>query len=400
MVSIIIPVYNAEKYLAECVESVRAQTLSDIEIILVDDGSTDHSPALCDGYGKRDERIQVIHQKNGGSTKARNTGLRAAHGDYIGFVDSDDWIEPEMYEELLEYMLKNKADIAAGVKYCHHETSMYREKPGIPEGIYEKGDSEKTLIRNLIFSEDHSSRGISPNLCDKLFKKELLCKFQFGVNEKTKYGEDDVCVYSCLLHADRVVMVDKAYYHYRQREGSICHSTDDMYFEEITYFYQQLKEQFLQHPDADILMGQLKRYMLEFVIRGINRHFGFGYGVVVPYFYPPIERLQPEDIHSIILYGAGNVGQDYYRVLQLLKTVRVVAWIDRQYEDYQKKGFPVRGIGCIEDMEYDAVLIAVANEELAEGIRRELEEKGVPGERIIYETPQNMIRNIGRIGCG
>ena len=136
MVSIIVPVYNVKEYLAECVESIRRQTLSEIEIILVDDGSTDGSAELCDNYANMDKRIQALHQANGGSTRARNTGLSASKGDYIGFIDSDDWIEPNMYEELLEYAEKADADIVASVKYVHHGAGEYRESLGVPEGVY------------------------------------------------------------------------------------------------------------------------------------------------------------------------------------------------------------------------------------------------------------------------
>lgn len=398
MVSVVVPVYNAERFLVECVESIRSQTLSDIEIILVDDGSTDGSPQICDEYREKDERIQVIHQANGGSTKARNAGILASHGQYIGFVDSDDWIEPDMYEELLKCCVENRADMVASVKYHHHEKSHYRGVLGIPEGIYEKGDPGKVLIRNLIYREDFGARGISPNLYDKLFKRELLCENQLSVDERTKYGEDDVCVYSCLLQADRVVMVNQAYYHYRLREGSVCHSTDDMYFEEITWFYQQLKERFLKHPDADILMNQLKRYMLEFVLRGMNKYFGFGYGVVMPYFLPPFAELQRRGMQKIVLYGAGDVGQDYFRAFQLWGTGKIVLWIDRQYMDYRKKGLPVSHISSMEQAEYDGVLIAVENEGLADRIRSDLIGGGIPPEKIFYGKPYNMVQKIGEMG--
>lgn len=98
-VSVIVPVYNAEKYLQECVDSILRQTLADLELILVDDGSTDSSPALCDWYAEQDARVKVIHKPNGRAASARNAGIRAASGDYVAFVDSDDWVSPEMYEK-------------------------------------------------------------------------------------------------------------------------------------------------------------------------------------------------------------------------------------------------------------------------------------------------------------
>lgn len=396
-VSIIVPVYNVKEYLAECVDSIRNQTLADIEIILVDDGSSDGSSEMCDAYAKLDSRVQVIHQHNGGSTRARNAGLLASHGEYIGFVDSDDWIEPQMYEQLLWQCTQNHADLAVCAKYCSHKKSEYKEPLGVPEGIYEKNDPEKTIIRNLIYSEKGQSRGISPNLYDKLFQRELLFRYQFSVDERMKYGEDDVCAYSCLLHAERVAMLDRAFYHYRQRSGSVCHSEDTAYFEKITWFYLQLEKEFLKHPDVDILMEQLKRYMLEFVLRGINKHFGFGYGVVVPFYLPPYALMESRGIQNIALYGAGNVGQSYYRALQMWGNVKVSVWVDRQYEDYQKKSLPVSGVSAICCAEYDAVLIALDNEELAKRIQLDLIALGVEENRIIFEIPRKMNWDLRRM---
>lgn len=398
MVSIIIPVYNVKEYLAECVESVRRQTLSEIEIILVDDGSTDGSAQLCDEYAALDARIQVIHQANGGSTRARNAGLLASRGTYIGFVDSDDWVEPNMYEELLKYGEEAEADVVASVKYVNYGAGEYREALGVPEGVYEKGSSGELLIKNLIYSEDYQSKGISPNLYDKLFKRELLSRYQLAVDERIRYGEDDVCVYTCLLHANRVRMIDQAYYHYRVREGSICRTKDTEYFEKITWFYQQLKKEFEKHPRRRSLMEQLDRYMLEFILRGINRQFGFGYGVVVPFYLPPYERLKSQKVQRLALYGAGQVGQDYVRSFQLLGSVEIAVWVDRQYEKYQDRGLPVTDISGLDKADYDAVLIAIDNNRAAEQITAELQERGVPKQKILYEKPKKMIQDLRREG--
>ena len=111
-ISVIVPVYKVEKYLDRCVESIVNQTYKNLEIILVDDGSPDNCPVMCDEWAEKDERIRVIHKENGGLADARNAGMNIATGDYIGFVDSDDWIEPNMYEVLLKNALKYDADIS------------------------------------------------------------------------------------------------------------------------------------------------------------------------------------------------------------------------------------------------------------------------------------------------
>ena len=117
MISVIVPVYNVESYLARCVDSILTQTYQNLEVILVDDGSKDNSGVICDDYARRDSRVNVIHKENGGLSSARNAGIEAAGGEYLAFVDSDDWIEPDAYERLLSAMQKHAAKLVVGGRY-------------------------------------------------------------------------------------------------------------------------------------------------------------------------------------------------------------------------------------------------------------------------------------------
>ena len=148
MISIIVPVYNVEKFLIQCVESICNQTHKDIEIILVDDGSTDSSSQICDELAQKDRRVIVIHKENGGSTSARNAGLKVSKGEYVGFVDSDDWIEPNMYERLLNLCVSEHADVAIGSRYINHEKDEYKDTLNVPIGIFTKEDSENVIVNN------------------------------------------------------------------------------------------------------------------------------------------------------------------------------------------------------------------------------------------------------------
>lgn len=146
-VSVIVPVYNAEKYLQECVDSILRQTLTDLELILVDDGSTDSSPAICDRYAEQDARVQVIHKPNGRAASARNAGLRAASGEYVAFVDSDDWISPEMYEKMLE--------TGADVTLCDYvrfqgKTETPFTQPNVNAGFYDKAQMREKIYPHLV----------------------------------------------------------------------------------------------------------------------------------------------------------------------------------------------------------------------------------------------------------
>ena len=206
-ISVIVPVYNVEDYLEECLDSLLAQTHENLEIILVDDGSTDRSGSICDRYGKMDSRIRVLHRENGGVSAARNAGLEAATGQWIGWVDSDDWVERDMFAFLLEQALGHGADIAVSGRFEEGRTT----------GFF--GRREKTLLDReaalrLLLEED----GVDNALYDKLWNRELFRDIRFPLG---KTYEDLAVVWQLFARAERVVLLPEQKYHYRYRRGSI-----------------------------------------------------------------------------------------------------------------------------------------------------------------------------------
>ena len=203
-ISVIVPVYKVEPYLRQCVESIMNQTYSYLEIILVDDGSPDNCGAICDEYARKDSRIRVIHKENGGLSDARNAGLDIAAGDYIGFVDSDDWIEPQMYEKLLELLLKYGADMAFG---------------GVADDVVSDGKAQTVKVSdygNAPFSEDKLSAMCqyfqgSWAAWDKLYRRKLFDGIRFPVGE---INEDEAIVLRLLDRCERVCYTNKVCYHY------------------------------------------------------------------------------------------------------------------------------------------------------------------------------------------
>ena len=209
MVSIIIPVYNVERYLEKCVNSVLAQTLEEIEVILVDDGSTDESGQLCDLY-RKDSRVHIIHKKNGGLSDARNTGVDIATAEYIGFVDSDDYIESDMYEVLLHNILEEKADISfCGIYdvYASEVRPAYKEI----EGTFTT--DAKGAIKNVLQGQYASVSAVN-----KLYRKELLKKHPFPVG---KTSEDAHFIIPYLTDIKTAVFDMCPKYYYMHREGTI-----------------------------------------------------------------------------------------------------------------------------------------------------------------------------------
>lgn len=209
-ISVIVPVYKVEAYLDRCVESIVNQTYRNLEIILVDDGSPDNCPAMCDAWAKKDSRIKVIHKPNGGLSDARNAGMAIASGMYMGFVDSDDWIAPEMYERLARAMEQDGGDIVA----CGVEMVWEDETPSCM----------LTKSGNCVLNREEAMRAIIEEswlkqpVWYKLYKAELVRDILFPVG---KYHEDVFWSYQAVGEAQKVSVIDYVGYFYWQRSGSI-----------------------------------------------------------------------------------------------------------------------------------------------------------------------------------
>ncbi|WP_202107645.1 glycosyltransferase family 2 protein [Succinivibrio dextrinosolvens] len=213
MISIIVPVYNVEKYLDQCVQSVLKQSYDDYELILVDDGSTDRSPQICDHYQKISAKVNVIHKTNGGLSDARNKGTLAASGSYITYIDSDDFVSEDYIETLWSLIKKYDADIAVtGIKVFFDGTSPKIDRKQKKSFVF----NGKEALRKMLYQNE-----IDTSACAMLIKKNiaLSCPFPYG-----KYHEDEFTTYKYYLSADKVALYTQAQYYYRQRKGSIMHS--------------------------------------------------------------------------------------------------------------------------------------------------------------------------------
>lgn len=209
IVTIIIPAYNVESYLDRCLHSVVNQTLRDIEILLINDGSTDNTPLICDEWAKKDARIRVVHQENAGIATTRNRAIALAKADLVGFVDSDDWIEPEMYEALYSLMQEHDADLVMCNLWhdCVEEGRSVRLY-NIPSGLYPKRDS---LIRLLM------DKRFDNYCCTKLYKKSL---FEGALYPDGRWMEDHATTFKHFYNANRIAYIDKPFYHYIRHRAS------------------------------------------------------------------------------------------------------------------------------------------------------------------------------------
>ncbi|MDF2884761.1 MAG: glycosyl transferase [Clostridiaceae bacterium] len=213
-ISIVVPVYNVEKYLDKCISSILQQSFTDFELILVNDGSNDNSGSKCDEYKHIDSRIKVIHQENQGLSSARNIGIEASQGNYITFIDSDDFIHPKMLEILYNNILEDKADIST----CGYEL-FYEGKEVLEKSI----DNNITLYTNIqaVKKIVEKSESIMIIACCKLYRRSLFHDIYYPVG---KYHEDEFVTYKLLYKSIKIVVTDAKLYYYLQRSNSITGS--------------------------------------------------------------------------------------------------------------------------------------------------------------------------------
>lgn len=231
-ISIIVPVYNAEKYLEKCVDSLLNQTYCNLEILLIDDGSKDTSGQLCDEYAKRDTRIQTVHKENGGLVSAWKKGVEVSSGQYLCFVDSDDWVDESMIEEMAEHLTGEEREVVASDYVIERDDGsrqfVWQE---LPPGEYLKEDMKEKVIPNLLGREN---RYVTISRCMKLISKRLIEENQKYSDPAVIMGEDITITLPILIDCNRLYIMDhKAYYHYLYVRESIVHRYDSGFYEKI-----------------------------------------------------------------------------------------------------------------------------------------------------------------------
>lgn len=355
LISIIVPIYNIEQYLSQCIESIIAQTYTDIEIILVDDGSTDKSGGICDKYAAMDNRIQAIHKPNGGLVSARKAGILASRGEYVTYVDGDDWIEPDMYKTMYEIITSQNVDIVMCGRY---EDTGKVSRPvfqGLPEGRYDKQALLDDIYPHMIIKDAFFDWGLFPGVWDKLFRRECVEKFQLEVNDELTMGEDAACAYPCLLSAESIYILHECLYHYRQTTSSMVKRVTDydverrrfhllytsVYYSLNRYKYiYDLREQWLEYvlflmiPRADGLYKDFDK--LDFLFP-----------------FPQVTKGK-----RIIIYGAGTYGQRLYQYLQRTGFCTVVLWVDRNYKELRKMNLDVSEPEAVAISDCNTIIIA------------------------------------------
>lgn len=270
MISVIVPVYKVEKYLRQCVDSILAQTYPDFELLLIDDGSPDGCPQICDEYAGRDSRVKVIHKPNGGLISARNEGIRAARGDYVCIVDGDDWACENMLKFIHDTVERSPVPLDMVLFAAHnvYEDHLEETVNEVPEGYYDRKRLKKEIFPYLLTDTRHGLQGgvIQAHTWDKAFKRELLVR-HYTREERIRVFTDVPMTYECLLHCRNVYICNEHLYMYNKtNEGSIrAKSRENLLTESFKYLIMYMREHMGGlGPSID---RQLNQYAAMLIIR-------------------------------------------------------------------------------------------------------------------------------------
>lgn len=376
--SIVVPIYNTELYLRACLQSITDQACPDMELLLIDDGSTDGSGVICKEFARRDARVTYIRQENRGAFAARRTGAEHASGEFLMYVDSDDWIDCGMAEFLVQQI--GDADmVTTGV---HYETG-----PGMavdyldqyPEGEY-GGEDKDSLLKTMLYDTDSDTlQRLTPWIWNKLYRTEIVRQVYGKLDVDNSFAEDAAFLYNYLIISGAVRICHKCFYHYRYRTDSMFHGGNPHMLSDINKAYLAIASGFEKHLLRENLMLQLQHWVSVTAIMAVNGGMGFASGIHIPEFQLDTDGLRDK---RIVLYGAGKAGRDYFRQLTKMG-YDVVLWVDSNSSEMEN----VREPRAILETEYDVILLAVSRPEYVESIKESLKIIGIGEEKLMWKKP-------------
>lgn len=268
-VSVIVPVYGVEKYLPRCMDSLMGQTLRDIEIILVDDESPDACPGMCDEYAKRDDRVCVIHKRNGGLGYARNSGLEIASGEYVAFVDSDDYVDRDMFACMYNAAKEQDADFVRVDNYRETLDGRVLNSASVPpmrEGFYEKEELRRTLLfpQFGLLPEDGGEKYVSCSVWRNLYRREIICRLKLSFDSERELISEDIPFHlSFMMACERACVINRKFYHYIENDQSLTQSYRPDRFQQELILYHELEKRLRKAGIYEDCALRLQRHLLD-----------------------------------------------------------------------------------------------------------------------------------------
>lgn len=385
LLSVIVPVYNASASLSKCIESILNQTYENFEIILIDDGSKDDSGKICDKFAGCNTRVRVYHTENQGSITARSFGVDMAYGDIITFVDSDDWIESDMYLQMMGMCSKYKSDIiSSGLIYDNITGVRGIECDLVSEKVYDQRQIIQEVIPVMMYDAKRHRRAVTSSLCNKLIRKDLWKNVLRNIDRQITYGEDAAIVYLCLAKAKRAVFTHNAWYHYCVNDNSMVHSFDMNSFRKIKCFVDYMEEEYKKLGIWTQMEPQLKEYAKYFLYPAIESVYGIKLGEPVYLF--PYELVRAKS--QVVIYGAGKVGRAYIDNLTKTNYAKVVAWVDQEFNRFPDLEKQIQSPMMLSGLFFDYIVIAIENESIVLEVEQNLVNIGVSRDKIIWKKPE------------
>lgn len=385
-ISVIVPIYNSEIYLDKCLSSIIGQTYKNLEIICVDDGSTDNSLAICNKYRLLDDRVIVIHKNNGGVTSARKVGLKIASGEWVGFVDSDDWIEPYMYEELFKNSILYGVPMVCGNYRKCYENYSIESNFKFDEGKYDI-ENDNEFMDKFIFSINEFNYGVNGSLCDKLFDRKKLYSIVYEMSNDIIFLEDTAIVFSYIIKYKRIYLVDKVVYNYRfSNDQSSMHTFNDSKLSSIEKAFKFVYTYIEKYMNKKELKDQLKYLKYYYFLLYLPEKLETNDRKKILYMFGDINKTD-----DLVLYGAGIMGERYRQYLKR-EGVNVCLWVDKRWEKIGKNN-DIKSPELIKSVKYDKILITVIRQDLIDEIKNELKSYEIDDGKIYY-LRRDRIRNM------
>lgn len=389
LLSVVVPVYNSEKTIERCMRSIMGQTYRNLEIIVVIDGGEEQSYHICENLANVDKRIKVLKNEHLGVTATRKVGVNMAKGEYVAFVDSDDWIEEYYFEKLMEDI----DDVDMVIMDCyiveHKNQQINSHFPQhIKEGTY-FGDRIKD-----IWELAASPNGIDCCLWNRICKTSLIKISVNNVPDNIYLMEDYAISLQALLMCDKVRILDIMGYHYCVRSDSIVHSIHRDYLYNLHLLYTFMLKVLKDHNYKETLVPCFSQYMRYLIsrspeslgLKGVRDEEKLDIYYVNIY-YPYFGRLRKS---RLVLYGAGYVGQAFYYHIINDNEAELVAWVDKAFYKYKDLKEKVCSPDEINNVEFDYIILAVWEEKVAVEIKKELVKKGILEDIILWNATKRI----------
>ena len=381
LISVIVPIYNLDAYLFQCINSITTQTYKLLEIILVDDGSTDKALEICESFRKQDPRIKVIAKNNGGLVSARKAGLNSSTGEYVFYIDGDDWIDGDCIERYYQYAKQHDVDIVIGDYKREFVGNFVKISNGLPCGSYDRNSMIDKIFPVMIYSGEFFHHGIKTYSWGKLYKRMIIEQLQNEVPNEIMVGEDAALLYPAIYNSNSLYITDYAGCNYRQRANSILKSTnlDSKEPGRLALVCNHLSKFLNLSDQKSNFLFQLQAY---FVAISIIRTGAFLNNPALFEKFSLFGNIQKGA--RVCLYNSGSFGQHVIRHLTAGETFKFVAWFDQDHKDNKMLGMNVIDPEKIVDYEFDYLLVASFDQQIKTEVENLFIRFNLPIEKIRF----------------